>query len=600
MKKNNVYLNIIIMLLIVVCLAAFGPIAGNDFINFDDQGYVTENYQIQQGINFQTLKWALTTTYFSYWHPLTWLSHALDWSLFGANASGHHLVSLLLHIGAVIFLFLFLNKTTNNIWPSAFAAAFFALHPLRVESVAWVSERKDVLSMFFAMACFLAYAFYAQKAKISLYFLCLILFALALMSKPTMVTLPFVLMLLDYWPLNRWQKALDGQDKGVHSVGGLIGEKIPFICMVIAVSILTFLAQNEKGTVASVETISFMSRTYNAVLSYAAYLGKTAWPFNLAVFYPYELPLPLWKIIISGIIIAVITMAALYYIKKLPFLFAGWFIYLGTLIPVIGLVQVGSQAMADRYTYMPSIGIAFMLAWGFPYMAGSENIRKKVLFPAGVAVIIFLSVLTWRQCGYWKNSIVLFNHTLSVTRDNPLVHNQLGLAYFEKSKNEKALYHYNKAIIQQPVYDNAYNNRGAVYLKFGRYQQALNDFNKTIVLNPFYTQAYNNRASILAQSGQYNLAIEDLGKAIQINPAYVLAYSNRGFLFAKVGYYQKAIDDFNKVIRLKPDDINSYKNRSFVYFKQGKNVLGCQDAKKVCELGNCSILELTKKNGLCR
>ncbi len=599
MKKNHIYLIIIIMLLTVVCFAAFGRIIVNDFVNFDDQGYVTENYQIQKGINLQTVKWALTTTYFSYWHPLTWLSHALDWSLFGANASGHHLVSLLLHIGAAVFLFLFLNKTTNNIWPSAFAAAFFALHPLRVESVAWASERKDVLSMFFAMACFWAYASYAQKTKLSKYILCLILFTLALMSKPTMVTLPFVLMLLDYWPLRRWQKALDGQGKGVHSVGGLILEKIPFFCLVIAVSILTFLAQNEKGTVASVETISLINRIGNAILSYAAYLGKTIWPFNLAVFYPYELPLPLWKALLSGIILVLITLAALYYIRKLPFLFAGWFIYLGTLIPVIGLVQVGPQAMADRYTYMPSIGISFMLTWGILYLVKSEKMRKKVLFPLGIVIIIFLSTLTWRQCAYWKNSLLLFNHALSVTGDNPLVQNQLGLSYFEKNKYEKSLYHYDKAIKRQPFYDNAYNNRGAVYVKLGLYRQALDDFNKTISLNPSYTQAYNNRANILAKAGQYNSAIEDLTKAIKIDPFYAVAYFNRGFLFAQVGHYQKAIEDFNKVISLKPEDINSYSNRAFVYFKLGNNTLGCEDAKKVCQQGNCKMFEITKKNGLC-
>jgi tetratricopeptide (TPR) repeat protein len=407
-------------------------------------------------------------------------------------------------------------------------------------------------------------------------------------------------MLLDYWPLNRCQKVFDEPAIGLNLAGKLLWEKVPFIFLVIATSIITFWAQNEKGTVASVGIIPLLTRCANAMTSYAAYLGKTFWPFNLAIYYPYELPLPLWKVLISAIIIILTTFAVLYYIKKLPFLFVGWFIYLGTLIPVIGLVQVGSQAMADRYTNMPSIGIAIGLAWGIPLLFPNNDKRKKIFFPAGIAIIIFLSALSWNQCGYWKDSITLFNHTLSVTRDNPLVHNQLGLAYFEKNKNEKALYHYNKAIIQQPVYDNAYNNRGAVYLKFGQYQHALNDFNKTIALNPAYTSAYNNRANIYAHSGQYNLAIEDLSKAIHLNPAYINAYYNRGFLFAKLGYYQKAIEDFNKVISLKPNDTNSYKNRAFVYFKQGDNISGCQDTKKVCELGNCQLLELTKENGLCR
>ncbi len=288
MKKKYTYL--IVIFLIVASCAAFGRIAGNDFINYDDNIYITENNHIKSGINSESIKWAFTAVVVSNWHPLTLLSHMLDWNLFGANASGHHLVSLLLHIGAVIFLFLFLNKTTNNIWPSAFAAAFFALHPLRVESVAWAAERKDVLSMFFGMASIYAYAFYAENSKLSKYFLCLILFALALMSKPMMVTLPFVLMLLDYWPLKRWQKALAAPVESRFKLAGkLIWEKIPFIFLTIVFSIVTFWAQNKGGAVVPMEYLPFLKRIANAIVSYVAYLEKIFWPVNLAVFYPYEL-----------------------------------------------------------------------------------------------------------------------------------------------------------------------------------------------------------------------------------------------------------------------------------------------------------------------
>jgi tetratricopeptide (TPR) repeat protein len=598
MKHKNIYL--IILLLIVVCIAAFGPIAGNGFINFDDPAYVTENNHIKSGLNLETIKWSITTTYFSYWHPLTWLSHTLDWSLFGTNAGGHHLVSLLWHIGTVIFLFLFLNKTTNNIWPSAFAAALFALHPLRVESVAWASERKDVLSMFFAMACLYAYAFYVQKNNIFKYLLCLTLFALALMSKPMMVTLPFVLMLLDYWPLNRWPKALDGQGKGVNSAGGLILEKVPFICLTIAACILTFWAQNKEGIVASVEVMPFPGRVNNAILSYAAYLWKTIWPFNLAVFYPYELSLPLWKVLLSGIILILITLAALYYIRKLPFLFAGWFIYLGTLVPVIGLVQVGSQSMADRYTYMPSMGIAFILAWGIPYLVESGNIRRKVLFPAGVALIIFLSALTWRQCGYWKNSFTLFNHALKSTKNNYLIHNNLGVTFFKDGNFSKALYHYSKAISIVPNYDRYYNNRGDVYARIGMYQSALTDFIKAISLNPDYTEAYYNRGLTYDKIGQYQPAIEDYNKVISLRNDYVDAYNGRGIIYAKLDQYQQAIDDFNKAISIRPDYAYAYSNRGILNFSHNKNESGCLDAQKVCELGNCMMLKTAREKGLCR
>jgi protein O-mannosyl-transferase len=544
-KQKSVYLTI--LFLIVVCLAAFGRIAGNDFINYDDNLYVTENNHVQSGFNKESIPWAATAVVSSNWHPLTMFSHMLDWKLFRANASGHHLVSLLWHIGAVILLFLFLNKTTNNLWPSAFAAAFFALHPLRVESVAWVAERKDVLSLFFAMACLYAYAFYAQKAKGSQYFLCLILFALALMSKPMMVTLPFVLLLLDYWPLNRWP-----QDKDFNSVRGLIGEKIPFIALTIISSILTFWAQNKGGSIASIKNIPFSERFANAIVSYAAYLWKTIWSFNLAVFYPYEWSLPLWKVLLSASILILITVTVLYYIRKLPFLFVGWFIYLGTLVPVIGLVQVGSQAMADRYTYMPSIGIAFMLTWGILYLVQSENIRKKVLFPLGIAIIIVLSVLTWRQCGYWKNSIVLFRHALSITKDNALANNNLATAVAKEGDVQGAIYHFNEAIHINPDYADAYYNIGTLYCGLGQYEQAIGNFTEAIHLKPDYTAAYNNRA----------------------------------FAYINMSNNIPAADSPNASNLVQLFHLNLTKS-------------GCQDAEKACRLGNCKIWEAPEVKMLC-
>jgi protein O-mannosyl-transferase len=595
MKK---YTYLILIFLIVVSFATFGRIAGNDFINLDDPEYIIDNYQIQQGINIQPIKWAATNVVRGNWHPLTLLSHMLDWSLFGANASGHHLVSLFLHIGAVIFLFLFLNKTTNNIWPSAFAAALFALHPLRVESVAWASERKDVLNMFFGMACLYSYAFWAEKEKLFQYFLCLILFALDLMSKPMMVTLPFVLMLLDYWPLKRWPNAFDGQGKSVNSVGKLIGEKIPFIGLTIATSILTFWAQSKSDLIASMKQLSFLERSTNAIVSYVTYLEKIFWPVNLSIFYPYELQL-LAKVLFSGIVITLITLVVLYYFKKLPFLFVGWFMYLGTLVPVIGLVQVGSQAMADRYTYMPSIGISFMLAWGIPYLTKSGNIRKKVLFPAAIAIIIFLSVLTWNQCGYWKNSKTLFSHALSVTKNNHLAHNNLGFSFFNEGRIGEAFYHYNRAISIVPDLHGYYINRGNAYVSLGRYQPAINDYNKAISLKPDYVNAYYNRGTLYGKIGQYNLAIEDLNKTIILKADHIKAINNRGIVYNQIGLYKESLDDFNEAIRLKPDYTDAYNNRALVHFNMRNLDLGCSDARKACELGNCSKLQAGTDKGFC-
>jgi hypothetical protein len=349
---NRKYYYFIIISLIVFSCAAFGRITTNDFVNYDDHGYITENNHVKSGFNSENIKWATTAIVVSNWHPLTLLSHMLDWSLFGNNAGGHHLVSLLLHIGSVILLFLFLYKTTHHLWPSAFAAAFFALHPLRVESVAWASERKDVLSIFFGMATIYAYSFYTESFKLSKYLLCLILFALALMSKPMLVTMPFVLMLLDYWPLGRLEKALSAPIGSRYQLTvRLVWEKIPFIALTIASSILTFWAQNKKGAVASDAILPLAKRVSTAIVSYVAYLEKTLYPINLSVYYPYNFSIPLWKVLTSCLILISITLMVLYYMKKLPFLFTGWFWYLGTLIPVIGLVQVGTQAMADRYSY---------------------------------------------------------------------------------------------------------------------------------------------------------------------------------------------------------------------------------------------------------
>ena len=405
---NKKYKYFIVIFLIIASFIAFGRILGNGFTNFDDQVYITENNHIQAGINAETVQWALGAVVSSNWHPLTLLSHVLDWSLFGANASGHHLVNLLLHIGSVLFLFFFLAKTTKSLWPSAFVAALFALHPLRVESVAWASERKDVLSMFFGMAALYVYALYVEEHKFSKYFLCLILFALGLMAKPMLVTLPFVLLLLDYWPLERWPKALaplnppaaatarsekkktkqrKADSTKVQKIStpltnsssiirSLLWEKAPFFLLAIVSSIITLWAQNKGGAVASLQKMPFSERLSNAIVSYVAYLGKIFWPVDLAVFYPYEYSFPLWQILGAILLLLGISAAVIYFIKKAPFLFVGWFWYLGTLIPVIGLVQVGRQAMADRYTYLPSIGIGIMLVWGIIYLFRGKDCVK--------------------------------------------------------------------------------------------------------------------------------------------------------------------------------------------------------------------------------
>ena len=596
MSKKYKYF--IVIFLIVSSFIAYGRILGNGFVCFDDIEYITSNDYIKSGINPESIKWAFSAVVCSNWHPLTLLSHTLDWSLFGANASGHHFINLLLHIGTVLFLFSFLNRMTKNLWSSAFVAALFALHPLRVESVAWAAERKDVLSMFFGLASIYAYALYAESSKPSKYFLCLILFALSLMAKPMLVTLPFVLLLLDYWPLSRWQKvstpvnvpvsvvkktgkkknkqrkADSIKEKNISMpltnrspiIRSLLWEKAPFIFLTIVSSIVTIRAQNKSGSVISMEHISFLERIANAIISYVSYLGKTFWPVDLAVFYPYGHSFPFWEVLVSCFILLGITIVVIYAFKKLPFLFMGWFWYFGTLIPVIGLVQVGEQAMADRYTYLPSIGIAIGLAWGIPLLFPREDMRKKILFPAGIAVLIILAILTWQQCGYWKNSIELFNHALQVTKNNNYAHESIGSVLLDEGKNEAAIEHYNEALRIKS--DNAYIhfNRGLAFFRLGQPQRAIEDYNEAILLKPDFTDAYNNR----------------------------------GNSYAKLGQYQNAIEDYNKAIYLNHNYADAYESRAVIYLNRQDYQLGCPDAQKACELGMCRILEMAKGKGNCR
>ena len=528
MKKT--YNGIIILFLIMASGIAFSPVIGNDFIQYDDDMFITENNPIKSGIHLESIKWALTTSYLSYWHPLTWLSHMLDWSIFGANASGHHLISLFLHIGTAIFLFLFLNKATGKIWPAVFAAAFFALHPLRVESVAWAAERKDVLSMFFGMACIYAYAFYAERPGLWKYSLCLMLFIFALMSKPMLVTLPFVLLLLDYWPLQRRLKTSDEQGRRFHSLKIILLEKVPFILMTLTVSMVTLWAQNKVGATSFGENLSLTTRLANAMVTYVTYLGKTLCPLNLALHYPYDASLPLWKVFASGIILLIITMITLLCIRKKPFWFTGWFWYLGALIPVIGLVQSGTQAMADRYTYLPSVGVAIILTWSISSLEEGNTINKKILWPAAVCILMIMAVLTWRQCGFWKNSIDIWSHTSKVTKYNYLAYSRLGNAYGEMKQYRQAIYYFNEVLRVRPDYVIAHNGKGVSYNAMGMPRAAINEFDKALEMKPDYGAAYNNRAFSYFMLKDTVVGCRDAQKACALKFCKTLYWANsRGF-----------------------------------------------------------------------
>jgi len=342
------------------------------------------------------------------------------------------------------------------------------------------------------------------------------------------------------------------------------------------------------------------SRFANAPVSFVTYLEKTFWPHDLAVFYPFSNQLPVWQVMGSVLLILVISVAVIAMMKRMPYLFVGWLWYAITLLPVIGIIQNGYYAMADRYTYLPSIGIAVMLAWGIPFMFSSEDMRKKILFPAGIAALAILAVLAWQQCSFWKNSITLFSHALQVTKDNYLAHNNFANALVNEGKIVEAIDHFNKAIIIKPDYADAYSNRGVAYHKLGQYQRAIEDYNQNIRLKPDNDLAYYSRGLAYIELGQYQLAIDDFNKAIRLNPNYARAYNNRGISYNKLGQYQLAIDDFNKAISLIPNYTRAYNKRSNAYFNQGNKERSCRDLQKACELGECKLLEWTKGNGYCR
>jgi Flp pilus assembly protein TadD len=593
---NKKYTYLIIVLLILISFIAFGRSLGNDFVNYDDNLFIIENNHIKAGFNTESIKWAFTTTYVSkYFHPPVWLSYILDWSLFGANAGGYHLVSLLWHIGSVILLFLFLSKTTGSLWPSAFAAAFFAIHPLRVESVAWVAERRDVLSVFFGMATIYAYAYYAEKPKLAKYFLCLILFVLALMSKPMLVTLPCVLLLLDYWPLGRLKKGLTPQSvpvlvskgtgqkkskklkvepsaaksiaKPVQSnrqlIGKLLWEKVPFFFLALAWGIIVIGQVQEAKLFAPLQKISFSERILNAIVSYVAYLGKTFCPVDLAVFYPYVNSFPVWQVLGATALLLGISASVIYLARKAPFLAVGWLWYLGVLFPVIGLMQAGDQAIADRYTYFPSIGIAIMLTWGSVYLS-KEKLHKIILLPVACIVLCLLTILTWQQCGYWKNGVVLFEHVLQITTNNGLAHHNLGFALAADGKNEEAVTHYLAALKIDPNDIDTHYCLAISLDNLEKVDAAITHYREALRINPYYSSAHINLGLDLAQQTKYDEAIYHYRQALRTEPNEPGIYLNIGAALIRKGKLKEAEENFRHAVYLKPDYEDAHRGLSLV------------------------------------
>jgi tetratricopeptide (TPR) repeat protein len=538
-------------------------VLSNDFAYYDDEPYITANTHIQKGLSWTSIKWAFTSIgYSDNWHPLTWLSHMLDVQLFGLKPAGHHFTNLFIHILATLLLFGFLFSTTGLLWPSAFVAALFALHPLHVESVAWAAERKDVLCAVFWFATLWTYAYYVRRPNIKKYALVFILFALGLMAKPMLVTLPFILLLIDYWPLERLTL-------NRRSFGWLVAEKLPLVMLTIASSIITIIAQH--GAIGSLQKCPLGIRVSNAIISYCVYLCQTFWPMKLSVFYPYPLPQPV-NAILCLLLLTAITAVVIWSGRKKKYLITGWFWYIVSLVPVIGIVQVGSQAHADRYTYIPLIGIFIMVTWGL-YVIAAEMTRLKKLSANVILFAIFIGMCfkTREQIGYWKNGITLFTHGFDVTKGNAneIAYYNFGNLLSQAGRTDEAVSYYRKALELNPNHAETHNNLGLLLESLGRTDEAITQYLKALEHNP-KVEAHNNLGTLLAKTGRTDEAMVHFLKALEINPNYRDAHYNFGLMLANMGRTDEAVAHFMKALEIDPNDGGAHFNLGTLLAKTGR------------------------------
>jgi tetratricopeptide (TPR) repeat protein len=549
--KNKGLDTLVCAALAAATLAVFWGARQCQFVNYDDPAYITSNQDIQHGLTGPSVRWAFQTGAASNWHPLTWLSHLADVQFYGMEPAGHHLTSVLLHTINGVLLFLILRKMTGALWPSAFVAAMFALHPLRVESVAWVSERKDVLSTMFWMLTVWAYVRYADNLKSQIsnfklfYALAILFFALGLMSKPMLVTLPIVLLLLDYWPLQRWPRGL----------AKLVAEKIPFLILAAASSVVTFLVQRQGGAVAALAGVPLGARVGNAFISYVRYLAKIFWPAGLSPLYPHPGYWPWWEVAGAVLVLVAITAWVIRQAHAQPYLVVGWFWFVIMLAPTIGLVQVGIQSMADRYTYVASVGVWIMLAWG-----ANEWIKTQpwILGTAAVLAVGTCIILTPRQVAYWRTSETLFQHAVEVTDNNYLAYNNLGFDLSNRGETERAMSNFQKSLAINPNYDEARNNLGYALAALGRYQEATNEYIKALSLNPRLTEAHNNLGVALGNLGLSDAGIHEFQVTLEENPRHASAHNNYGVALAKRGKLDEAIAQFRLALDCQPDYLGAH------------------------------------------
>jgi Flp pilus assembly protein TadD len=548
-------------LLVTLVFIVFGQTVRHGFVDLDDNYYVYENPIVSRGLSLDGLRWALTFGGIGHWHPLTWVTHMLDCQFYGLWAGGHHLTNVLLHAAAVVLLFLVLLQMTGALWRCAFVAAVWAVHPLRVESVAWIAERKDVLSAVFFMLTLGAYIRYVRKPSASRYILVMISFALGLMSKNMLITLPFLLLLLDYWPLRR----LDQPSRFYRR----LKEKIPLIALSAISCAITFLVPEK---LVPIDHLPLWLRMENTLVSYGIYLWQTIWPAGLAPFYPNPThAFPIWEVAGSLALLCLISAAAIGVRKRHPWLLIGWLWFVGMLVPVIGLVQISTYSHADRYTYLPQIGLCLAGTWMAADWAGERRERRFTLGSVALVILCALLIAGWHQTAYWRDNETLWTHTLECTRDNWTAHTDLGMAFYQQGRTDDALAQFREAVRINPADEEAQNDLGLALSRQGRIDEGIAQYREALRINPAYPEAHNNLGNALFQQGRIDEAIAEFREACQLKPSYGEAHSNLGVALCHQGRIDEGIAQYLEALRINPNVAEAHANLGVALLQQGRS-----------------------------
>ena len=560
-SRALVHLRLVAAALLVATIAVYAPVAHFDYVDLDDDVYVTANRRVQAGLTWDGIVWAFTTGHAGFWHPFTWLSHMLDCQLFGLDAGGHHLTNLVLHAANTLLLLGALHTLTGAVWRSAFVAAVFALHPLHVESVAWVAERKDVLSTAAWLAALWAYASYARRPGRRRLVLVEVAFSIGLLAKAMIVTLPFVLLLLDWWPLDRARTTRPG---------ALVAEKVPLFVLAAVGSVVAFVAAARWGAVVSLTHEPIRRRLATVLVAYVRYLGKAVWPTHLAIFYPMPVAWPAANVVAAALLLFAITACALVVGRRYPYVLVGWLWFVGTLVPVIGVIQAGNQAMADRFTYVALIGPTIVAVWGVEELLRRSPAVARAAAWGGLFVVAVLGVASRKQLGYWRDSTALFTHALAVTTDNWLAHNNLGYVLLRQGRTEEATAHFRAALAIKPGYMDAVNNLGDVLIRSDRAEDAIAHFSAALALHPDDPVTHYNLGNALAKRGDVDAAAREFAAAVRLRPDYPAAHYNLGVAFAARGNSDEAMAEFTRALENDPHQPDAHNALGNLLLQRGR------------------------------